>query len=280
MAGADHHGHRPDRGHRRAADHLLQPDRPEPDRRPAGAERRAPGWAPTSSAGTPGPGCSTVPGSTCGWRSSRCCSRSCSAPCWAASPAYFGGWTDLVIMRVVDVVVAFPFFVLLIALVFVLGPGARSIYIAITVVGWVSYCPASCGPRSWSPNARSTCWPPRAAGLSNTRIMGRHLMPNVISQAIIYAMSDIVQDILAIVTLGYFGLGIPPPTAEWGSMINERAELPDHALGADHDPRPRRDPRGARAVAHRRRARRPPEAGPVTAAFSPGGCRRADARGP
>jgi ABC-type dipeptide/oligopeptide/nickel transport system permease subunit len=46
-------------------------------------------------------------------------------------------------------------------------------------------------------------------------------MPNVISQAIIYAMSDIVQDILAIVTLGYFGLGIPPPTAEWGSMINE-----------------------------------------------------------
>ncbi len=52
---------------------------------------------------------------------------------------YFGGWADLVIMRLVDVVVAFPFYVLLIALVFVLGPGEKSIYIAITIVGWVSY---------------------------------------------------------------------------------------------------------------------------------------------
>ena len=52
---------------------------------------------------------------------------------------YFGGWIDIVIMRLVDIVVAFPFFVLVIALVFVLGPGERSIYIAITLVGWVSY---------------------------------------------------------------------------------------------------------------------------------------------
>jgi peptide/nickel transport system permease protein len=65
----------------------------------------------------------------------------------------------------------------------------------------------------------------QSGGLSNMRIMGRHLLPNVISQAIIYAMSDIVQDILAIVTLGYFGLGIPPPTAEWGSMINDGASF-------------------------------------------------------
>ena len=51
--------------------------------------------------------------------------------------------------------------------------------------------------------------------------MGRHVLPNVISQAIIYSMSDIVQDMLAIVTLGYFGLGVPPPTADLGSMIND-----------------------------------------------------------
>ena len=132
-----------------------------------------------------------------------------------AIAAYFGGWFDLVIMRVVDVVVAFPFFVLLIALVFVLGPGARSIYIAITVVGWVSYCRIVRAEILVAKRQEYVL-----AGLSNTRIMGRHLMPNVISQAIIYGMSDIVQDILAIVTLGYFGLGIPPPTAEWGSMIN------------------------------------------------------------
>jgi peptide/nickel transport system permease protein len=133
---------------------------------------------------------------------------------------YFGGWTELVIMRMVDVVVAFPFYVLLIALVFVLGPGERSIYIAITIVGWVSYT-RLVRAEILVAKRQDYVLAAQGGGLSNLRIMGRHLTPNVISQAIIYAMSDIVQDILAIVTLGYFGLGIPPPTAEWGSMINE-----------------------------------------------------------
>jgi peptide/nickel transport system permease protein len=122
-------------------------------------------------------------------------------------------------MRVVDVVVAFPFYVLLIALVFVLGPGARSIYIAITLVGWVSYA-RIVRAEILVAKRQEYVLAAQSGGLSSTRIMGRHLMPNVISQAIIYGMSDIVQDILAIVTLGYFGLGIPPPAAEWGSMIN------------------------------------------------------------
>ena len=133
---------------------------------------------------------------------------------------YFGGWAELVIMRLVDVVVAFPFYVLVIALVFVLGPGERSIYIAITAVGWVSYA-RLVRAEILVAKRQEYVLAAQAGGLSNLRIMGRHLLPNVISQSIIYAMSDIVQDILAIVTLGYFGLGIPPPTAEWGSMINE-----------------------------------------------------------
>ncbi len=133
---------------------------------------------------------------------------------------YFGGWVDLVIMRMVDVVVAFPFYVLLIALVFVLGPGERSIYIAITIVGWVSYA-RLIRAEILVAKRQEYVLAAQSGGLSNLRIMGRHLLPNVITQAIVYAMSDIVQDILAIVTLGYFGLGIPPPTAEWGSMIND-----------------------------------------------------------
>jgi peptide/nickel transport system permease protein len=133
---------------------------------------------------------------------------------------YFGGWADLVIMRMVDVVVAFPFYVLLIALVFVLGPGERSIYIAITIVGWVSYA-RLIRAEVLVAKRQEYVLAAQSGGLSNLRIMRRHLLPNVISQAIIYAMSDIVQDILAIVTLGYLGLGIPPPTAEWGSMIND-----------------------------------------------------------
>jgi peptide/nickel transport system permease protein len=131
---------------------------------------------------------------------------------------YFGGWVDVVIMRVVDIVVAFPFYVLIIALVFVLGSGTRSIYIAITVVGWVSYARIVRGEILVAKRQEYVA-AAQSGGLSNLRIMGRHLLPNVITQAIIYAMSDIVQDILAIVTLSYLGLGIQPPTPDWGTMI-------------------------------------------------------------
>jgi peptide/nickel transport system permease protein len=133
---------------------------------------------------------------------------------------YFGGWVDVIIMRLVDIVVAFPFYVLLIALVFVLGSGVRSIIIAITLVGWVSYARIIRGEILVA-KRQDYVLAAQSGGLSSVRIMRRHLLPNVITQAIIYAMSDIVQDILAIVTLGYFGLGVPPPTADLGSMINE-----------------------------------------------------------
>jgi peptide/nickel transport system permease protein len=133
---------------------------------------------------------------------------------------YFGGWIDILIMRLVDIVVAFPFFVLIIALVFVLGPGERSIYIAISLVGWVSYARIIRGEILVA-KRQEYVLAAQSGGLSNLRIMGRHLLPNVITQAIIYAMSDIVQDILAIVTLSYLGLGIQPPTPDWGTMISD-----------------------------------------------------------
>jgi peptide/nickel transport system permease protein len=133
---------------------------------------------------------------------------------------YFGGKLDTTVNWLVSVVVAFPFFVLIIALVFALGPGTRNIFIAITIVGWVSYTRIvraeviSAKRREWVLAAR-------AGGLSTPRILGRHLLPNVITQAIVFACSDIVLDILAIVTLGYFGLGVPPPTPDWGRMMAE-----------------------------------------------------------
>jgi len=133
---------------------------------------------------------------------------------------YFGGWVDTIIMRAVDIVVAFPFYVLLIALVFVLGAGVRSIIIAITLVGWVSYARIIRGEILVA-KRQDYVLAAKSGGLSSLRVIGRHLLPNVITQAIIYAMSDIVQDILAIVTLGYFGLGVPPPTPDLGSMIND-----------------------------------------------------------
>jgi len=131
---------------------------------------------------------------------------------------YFGGWIDTVAMRTVDVVLAFPFFVLVIAIVFVLGPGTKSIYIAIAITDWVSYAWIVRGD-ILAAKRHEYILAARALGFGRLRIIGRHLLPNVITQAIVYAMSDVVFAILAIVTLGYLGLGVPPPTPEWGSMI-------------------------------------------------------------
>jgi peptide/nickel transport system permease protein len=133
---------------------------------------------------------------------------------------YFGGWFDTVTNWLVNIVVAFPFYVLVIALVFALGSGTRNIYIAITIVGWVSYARIVRGEVVVA-KRREYVLAARAAGLSHGRIMVRHLLPNVITQAIVFSMSDIVLDILAIVTLGYLGLGVQPPTADWGRMISD-----------------------------------------------------------
>jgi len=131
---------------------------------------------------------------------------------------YYGGWIDTTTNWLVNVVVAFPFYVLIIALVFALGPGTRSIYIAITLVGWVSYTRIIRGEVLVA-KRRDYVLAARAAGLSDRRILFRHLLPNVVTQAIVFACSDIVLDILAIVTLGYLGLGVQPPTPDWGRMI-------------------------------------------------------------
>jgi peptide/nickel transport system permease protein len=131
---------------------------------------------------------------------------------------YYGRWIDTITNWLVNVVVAFPFYVLIIALVFVLGPGTRSIYIAITLVGWVSYARIIRGEVLVA-KRRDYVLAAKAGGLSDARILFRHLLPNVVTQAIVFSMSDIVLDILAIVTLGYLGLGVQPPTPDWGRMI-------------------------------------------------------------
>ncbi len=133
---------------------------------------------------------------------------------------YYGGVVDTFASWLVNVVVAFPFYVLIIALVFVLGSGTRNIYLAIILVGWVSYTRIIRGEVLVA-KRREYVLAARAAGLSDARVLGRHLLPNVITQAIVFAMSDIVLTILAIVTLGYLGLGVQPPTPDWGRMIGD-----------------------------------------------------------
>lgn len=133
---------------------------------------------------------------------------------------YLGGWLDTIVMRIVDVVLAFPFYVLIIALVFFVGEGTHGIYIAFALTDWVIYARTV---RSATLVARRLDWVAAAegGGLSRNRVLVRHIMPNTITQAIVYAMSDIVLVILAVVTLGYLGLGVQPPAPDWGAMIND-----------------------------------------------------------
>jgi peptide/nickel transport system permease protein len=142
----------------------------------------------------------------------------CIGTVLGALAGYYGGWIDTLIMRLVDIVMAFPFFVLIIALVFVLGAGALSIYISFTFISWIWYARLI---RSEVLVAKRQDYVPaaKAAGFGDIRVIGRHILPNVITQAIVFAMSDIVLNILGIVTLGFLGLGIQPPTPEWGQMI-------------------------------------------------------------
>ena len=141
-----------------------------------------------------------------------------------AIAGYFGGWLDTVLMRVVDIFFAFPFYVMVIVLVFVFGSGEASIYTAIAAVSWVSYARIVRGEVLIA-KKQDYVVAARLGGMSHGRILVRHIGPNVLSQSIIYGMSDIVMDIMAIVTLGYLGLGIAPPTPEWGSMINDGQEF-------------------------------------------------------
>lgn len=141
-----------------------------------------------------------------------------------ALAGYFGGWFDTLVMRVVDVFFAFPFLVMVIVLVFILGSGEASIYLAIAAVSWVAYTKIVRGEVIVAKELDYVVGA-RLSGMSHPRILFRHIGPNVLSQSIIYGMSDVVMNIMGVVTLGYLGLGIAPPTAEWGSMILDGQEF-------------------------------------------------------
>lgn len=131
-----------------------------------------------------------------------------------------GGWIDAIIGRIIDVVVAFPFLVLVIAIVAMLGPGLVNFYIAVSLVSWVAYARIVRG-ETLVAKQREYVLSARALGYRDARIMFRHILPNVVAPAFVFAMSDFVLDILAGASLGFFGLGVPNPTPEWGVMIAE-----------------------------------------------------------
>jgi peptide/nickel transport system permease protein len=133
---------------------------------------------------------------------------------------YLGGALDTVIMRTVDVFTAFPFLVLAIAIIAILGPGMTSMVVALTLAGWTAYTRIVRG-EILVVKKSEFIQAARALGYSSPRIMLRHVLPNVVTPAVIFAMADIILVILSTTALSFLGLGVQPPTPEWGSMIAE-----------------------------------------------------------
>ena len=133
---------------------------------------------------------------------------------------YYGGRADSLIMRVADVIQAFPFLILIIAIVAVLGTGLTSVYVAVALVAWVSYARLIRGEILVAKN-QEYIEAARALGGSDGRVIGRHLLPNIITSALVFACTDVILYIVLVTSLSYLGLAAQPPSPEWGAMITE-----------------------------------------------------------
>lgn len=133
---------------------------------------------------------------------------------------YYGGVLDSILMRICDIMMAFPFTILVITIMAILGKGTMNLFIALWLVGWMSYAKLV---RSEVLVLKDSEFiqAARVAGFSDARILFRHLLPNVISSAVVFAASDVVMCMLTGASMSFLGLGVQPPTPEWGSILNE-----------------------------------------------------------
>jgi peptide/nickel transport system permease protein len=133
---------------------------------------------------------------------------------------HFGRPFGTIAMRLVDLVFAFPFIVLVIAIIAMLGPSLINLFIALWIASWVSYARIAHG-RTVSANELGYVVAARALGFSHLRIIFRHTLPSVLPACVIFAMVDAVGNVLLGASLGFLGIGIRQPTPEWGSIISE-----------------------------------------------------------
>ena len=133
---------------------------------------------------------------------------------------YIGGKVDEIIMRFCDIVLAFPGILLAIAIMSVLGPSLNNVIIALCAMGWVSYT-RLIRAQILSLREREFVVAVDSLGGSSSRIILRHLLPNVISPLIVEATFGMAGTIIAEAGLSFLGLGVQPPNPSWGSMLNE-----------------------------------------------------------
>lgn len=120
----------------------------------------------------------------------------------------------------IDGINAFPLLVLAIALIAILGPGLLSVIIALSLTNWARYARIA-RTRAVVVSQQGYIEAARTLGYSRSRILFRHLVPNVSSETVAYALSDLILVIMLVAGLSFLGMGAPQPTAEWGAMISE-----------------------------------------------------------
>ena len=133
---------------------------------------------------------------------------------------YLGGRVDSFLMRLVDLFFAFPFLVLIIAIVAMLGPSIFNMFVAIWITSWVSYARIMRAQTVVAAKQQYVL-AARALGYGSLRVMFRHILPNAASAVIIFSMVDAVGNIILAASLGFLGLGAQPPSPEWGAMISD-----------------------------------------------------------
>ncbi|HEY2891974.1 MAG TPA: ABC transporter permease [Dongiaceae bacterium] len=133
---------------------------------------------------------------------------------------YFGGVSDYLPIRLLDVTGSFPYFILILAVISVVGPGQPGFYISVAAVGWVGYA-RILRNQTRSLRQGEFVTAARCLGFSGPRILLLHILPNALLPAAIQAISDIALTLMLAVALNYLGLGVQAPAIEWGRMISE-----------------------------------------------------------
>lgn len=135
-----------------------------------------------------------------------------------AVAGYFGGVVDAIVSRVADTMIAFPFMVLVIAVIAIVGPGIKGVLIGVPIVAWALYARLA---RSEMLVMREQPFmlATTALGYTKRRAIFRHAVPNLMRACLIYSTLDMVVNLLLLASLAYLGLGAQPPNAELGSII-------------------------------------------------------------
>lgn len=131
---------------------------------------------------------------------------------------YVGGWVDAVVGRIADTVIAFPFIVLVLAVVAIVGPGLKGVAIGIIIAGWALYSRLA---RSEMLALREMPFmmAARALGYSHLRAIFRHALPNLVRTSLVYSTVDVVVNMLVLASMSYLGLGQQAPGADLGSIV-------------------------------------------------------------